>query len=125
MRHVSYWLFIFLFLYACVERFDLPDGSATRVIVVDGLVTAGAGPHTVHLFYSTQAGEDLDDPTPVGGAFMEIVNHLGNVFPMTEGSAGEYTASFTGIVGHSYKLRFVTNDGKAYESSFQRLMSAG
>jgi hypothetical protein len=120
--------FIFLFSDACIEKLELPLNDSELRIVVDGLVTDQPGPYTVNIFRTSPLQDKYTAPFPVNDAVAIISDDLGNQTRLTEVESGVYetdSATFKGVIGRKYKLSFTTNDGKAYESTFQKLSTAG
>lgn len=114
-------------LMACVE--EIPIGSFTyeRLLVVDANISNLAKTHEVRLFYTEPVGQSPDnEPNAVSEALVWIESSDGDVINFTEQAPGYYQspANFAGIVGKSYALFIVTNDGKKYQSSFEELAKA-
>ena len=105
--------------YSCVEPFDpkISDSNKT-FLVVDGSITTGAGPHTVHLSKSVSLEENN---VPITGASVSFEEENGNIVDLFEAASGSYqTSSIVGETGKKYKLRFV-HGGNQYESSWETI----
>lgn len=113
---------------ACVEPYPVPSQNISPHLVVDGLITDEAGPHTVTLTMSITLTDDPYAPNHVGGAQLSITDDLGNVIALNETSEGIYQttpASWHADPGRSYALKIRLNDGREYFSETQTVYPAG
>ena len=114
------FLFIGLFLNACVEQVDLDEyleSSPTGRLVVEGIITDDRKPHEIRL---TRTGRALPDDsyTSVSGADVSISDGT-LVYPLKESDSdrGVYrTDSISGEVNKTYTLT-VSLEGKVYQAS--------
>jgi hypothetical protein len=110
---------------SCIEELPLPNVKSAPLLVVDGLITQEAGPHTVQLFMtdSLLSGEYF----PVTNAKLAITNNLFKTDSLENQGNGHYTtkAGFTALMGKFYKLHIKLKDGRRYESEEQLLYPAG
>ncbi len=122
----SFLKFSFLFLAAgfllgsCqdVVELDLPEGE--QFLVVEGWITNENRPHDV-ILTTTAAYFDEADPAPVTGANVFIRDNEGMETLLTETGPGIYTYPDSGIVGRSYQLEIVLDNGKRYLSTYEEL----
>lgn len=109
-------IIILVVAVACVEAFDVKDGSAVDMLVVEGLVTNQLKRHQVLLSRATRVGDK--NIVRETGATVSLSDGSGNVIPLSEESPGVYeTAEFAAQAGNSYRLHIRTNNGKEYASS--------
>jgi hypothetical protein len=111
-------------LIGCVEPYETNSFKYEKVVVVDGLLTNGDGPHTINLSYTKPMNSDA--PNPIQGAEVWIVDDKGNRETFTESKSGVYvsSANYRGIAGRSYQLHFITPDGQQFRSSTETLMAS-
>lgn len=115
-----------LFLVACIEPFDakVPDGD--RPLVVDGLITDQPGPYEVQVYRSAQLNNPYDQREWSSGATVTLFDDEGNSEQLVEATPGHYhTATTQGVVGRSYYIQIMTEDGTTYESSQEKLVPVG
>ena len=123
-REIKFILILLLgSLASCIEEY-WPNISASdnKILVVDGMITNDPGPYTVKLSTSSS----IEDHTfnPVTDAIVQIIDNDGSSETLSEVNPGIYETSETGIqgvVGRSYKIIINTNEGKNYESEFEKL----
>ncbi|MFN8345300.1 MAG: DUF4249 domain-containing protein [Spirosomataceae bacterium] len=118
----SFLAFVHLvFLYACVETYDVDFQMNADLVTVDGFMTDQGG-DVITLSISHNKGDDSYS-IPLTGCKAEIIPGTGGVIPLTEVSEGNYSppANFRGKVGETYQLRFTTSAGKTYKSSAEKL----
>lgn len=101
-----------------VVELDLPEGE--EFLVVEGWITNQDRPHDV-ILTTTAAYFDDADPAPATGANVFIRDDAGMETLLAESSPGVYTYPDSGIVGRSYQLEIVLDNGKRYLSSFEEL----
>lgn len=100
-------------LSSCTKEIDLDLTDMSNKVVIEAIITEGAGPHTVQLTRSV--GFDQPNEFPgITNAIVTIADDAGNTEQLTEGSAGRYTTTTTnGAEGHTYHLN-VQVDGTTY-----------
>lgn len=126
MKPLFVILLVLVILDGCVDRLPLPEVTTQQKVIVDAMVTEGAGPHFVKLHVTSPIGTNLENATPLTNATVMISDNVGNMETLTQTSAGVYQSRvITGIVGRSYKLTFITAQNKRYESPFEEMHPAG
>src|SRR6267142_1779340 len=117
---------LFLMLDACIEPFNVKIAGNQQTIVVDGLITDQPGPYTVLLYKALPLDNEFHYPDWVMGASISIHDDLGNSETLTERTSGHYMSSvLQGVVGRSYHIGIVTQDGKTYESTPEKMLPVG
>ncbi len=123
-----YWLALVILLLfgliACEEDFNPELDDFDAVLVVDGSITDMPGPYTIKL--SLSSGIFEDDQQVVEDAIVEIIEEGGVRETLVENQPGNYITSINGIqgtAGKSYKLSIQLQNGKRYESEYQRMPS--
>ena len=120
-------LFLILVLgsNACIEPLELETEVSKQVLVVEGAITTGEGPHSVRLETSDQYGDVFTgNPQPVLGATVWIRDEAGNQQYLVEGTSGFYftDSDFKVEVNESYTLNISTSDGDWYISTPQKVI---
>jgi hypothetical protein len=111
----------------CEEPFDLELSDNPNLLVVDGTIHNLSGPYYVSLRYTTTYSftDSTDRSLPATGARVSINDDQGNVAALTEWQPGVYRTdslnTFRGMVGRSYSLDIITDDGKHYISSPEQI----
>jgi len=101
-----------------VVDLDLPEGE--RFLVVEGWITNEDRHHDVILTYTAAYFDDAD-PTPAAGATVFLRDDEGMEEVLDETSPGVYTYPDSGIVGRSYQLEILLENGERYLSTFELL----
>jgi hypothetical protein len=101
-----------------VVDLDLPEGD--RFLVVEGWITNENRPHDVILTYTAAYFDDAD-PTPVIGATVFLRDDEGMETVLDETSPGIYTYPDSGVVGRSYQLEILLENGERYISKYEFL----
>ncbi len=124
LRNTPLLSFLFLFLTACVEVYDVRYDLNADVVTVDGTVTNERG-LTVTLRISRSSGLNYY-AEPMRDCTVEVLAGNGTSVALTETSSGVYSApeTFQGQVGQTYRLRFKTSTGVTYESDPEQLTEA-
>jgi hypothetical protein len=119
-KYAFYFLAAAIVLSSCqdVVDLDLPEGE--EFLVVEGWITNENRPHEVKLT-TTAAYFDDADPAPVTGAGVFIRDDQGMERLLEETSPGIYTYPDSGVVGRSYQLEIVLDNGERFLSSFEKL----
>jgi len=129
MRSFLYSFLILILIYGCVEPFDLKSSSVIEKLVVDGEINDQPGPYKVKLFYSRNVldSENPDKRKEQGAIVWVEDDHGGKEYLQeVEGEPGTYvTSSLQGVVGKSYRLSFITSNGKQYQSEWQLMEPVG
>ncbi len=122
LKLLSLLVFVFLGISSCVTELGLEFFSYQRDVVVDGGFTNEEKVQEVRLSYAVPVG--IDSLIPLRGAKVWVEDDLGAVIDFVESSPGVYATpgALQGIEGRSYKLVFVTENGKRYQSTEETLM---
>ena len=110
----------------CTEIYIPNVNQDSSMLIVEGLITNGAGPFTIKLSQSVPF--DLDSTSvykPVSGAQVKIIAGKNISYQLTSAGNGIYNVPpvFKGTVGETYKLHIETADGNIYESNSQTLLA--
>ena len=113
----TYWIPFFIACAGCVDPIAFDVQSIKSQLVVDGSITNEAGPYVVSLFRTRQLKTDLDYRLPEVRAIVKIFSDAGEEETLVENPSGTYTTStIQGVIGRTYFLRIVTENGSTYES---------
>ena len=122
MRALSYIACIFLlglslFCSGCLDEISLDTTSGDQILVVDGTIYNGQGPHIVRLKRSGAFVQGADGvETPVSGGSVTITEVGGPSVTLSETEPGLYeTSAIQGVQGRSYILSIEVN-GESYRS---------
>lgn len=110
----------------CTEMYVPKVDSDTKALVVEGLITDGAGPFTIKLTEALPYASDSDAETSsVSDAKLSVSDDENHIYNLTNEGKGKYTlpSTFKAKAGNSYTLHIETSDGSIYESSPQKLLS--
>jgi hypothetical protein len=125
MRRSSSIIYVFLFLMACVSPYEI-NTSFHQQLVVEGLITDQPGPYQVKISRTVPIQNQTYTTDWVVDASVVIEDDQGNSETLVEMSPGNYyTKTFQGVVGRSYRVNIVTNDGSVYQSSSEKLLPVG
>ena len=117
---------LFLILDACIEPFNVKVPASQQAMVVDGLISDQPGPYTVLLYRALPLDNEFHYPDWVAGASISIYDDLSTSEALTESAPGHYvTSTLRGTVGRTYHIRIVTQDGKIYESTPEKMIPVG
>lgn len=111
-----------LFLNGCITPFIPQTNEDKKLLVVAGLITDQPVANTIKLSESIPLGI-RNVTNPVTGSIVTISDDLGNIFSLTEATAGIYVtnpANFQGVIGRFYTLHIKTNSAHnnlSYESN--------
>lgn len=110
---------------SCTEIYIPHVNPDTNALIVEGLITNGAGPFTIKL--SQTVPFDLDSASvsrPVSGAKLSVITGKSFSYPLIDTGNGTYKLppTFKTAIGDSYKLHIETADGNIYESNTQTLL---
>jgi len=133
-------VFFLMFIVSCIDPLDINIDEEVNVLIVEGAITTGPGPHKIRLSRSARYGGIFDGAVlPVNRALVSIRDSDGNNFPLTEESfrfssvpqparpnapgqetylTGVYatTNNFSAIVGNTYTLLIRRANGIEYTS---------
>lgn len=106
---------LFFVLLSCTKIINVDLNNAAPVVVIEGAIT-NETPAEVTISQSTNFSNRNVFP-PIIGATVQIKDGDGNVFPLTEITAGTYrNNALIGQSGKTYQLTVTTN-GKQYTAS--------
>ncbi|KYG76684.1 DUF4249 domain-containing protein [Roseivirga echinicomitans] len=120
------WLVVFI-TTSCIEELERTSFTYEKLLVVDANISDQVKAHEVRLTYTSPVDGDTDDLlNTVSGAAVWVEDDLGSRIDFLEQSAGAYFSpdNFAGEPGRSYALFITTNEGKQYQSSFEKLVQA-
>jgi hypothetical protein len=122
-KYIIISIFIIIGFNQCREPFSPDISKYENLLVVDGLITDQAGPHTVRLARSFSFDESF--PEPEEGAVIFVMDEEERVHPFLEDRPGTYLseADFRGSAGKKYRLIIQTLGGESYESEWVELKS--
>ena len=126
-REVWFLLASMLFLFSCVKEIKIENRTGERKLVVEGMITNEATPYSVRLSYLFE----LDNYIAIGeipyaeNANVQISDDAGNSTTMEYLGKGLYQTmdpDFIGVVGRSYAISIITEDGKSFVSKPEKLL---
>jgi hypothetical protein len=127
LQHILLILLIGLPFVSCSEIF-VPEVDQNReALVVQGLITDGAGPFCIILSKARPYNSDSTvKSTYVSNAVLNVTDSEGQTFGLTYQADGKYWLpdSFRAVAGRSYVLHITTGNGEVYESDPQKLMAS-
>jgi hypothetical protein len=125
MKFYFYILFIFsLFTFGCKEVYTPETDNATKVLVVDGLISNEEKAYSIRL--SAAVRFDSTGYLPEEGALVFVTDNLKNRYDFAYQGSGIYNSDpskFKPQIGVKYTLNIETKDKKIYKSSEQELLS--
>ncbi len=103
-------------MMGCVEPFTPQISNYADLMVVEAFITDQPSSHFVKLSRSYPISSRLSSPE--AGAMITLTSESGvkQLFQETSPGYYEFTTGFTPIVGESYILQIVSNDGKEFNS---------
>ncbi len=107
----------------CVDTIDLPGGVDISYVVINGQITNERKPYIITVSQSATNGELSEQK--ITGALVSIKSTDGAVEVLTEYQRGSYrtdSTQFIGIIGNSYVVEVVLDDGRIYQSSPEKLL---
>ncbi len=127
MKKIWFLVVLVILIDSCVDRIEYNAADAATQLVVDGSITDAPGPYTIKLT-RTRRVLDFTGAKTVSASKVVISDNAGNSEVLTEIYEGTFQTSPTGIrgvMGREYTLRVETRDGNVYESSPEKITSAG
>jgi len=121
-RHILI-LAVALILSSCIDPFDLDTENYDDVLVVDGMISSGLGPHSVIL--SKTGGIDSLNFQYYEGCTVRITDDEGSFVDLDELGEGVYQTKpleFEGVPGRKYSVFIETPEGKSYLSDPQLML---
>lgn len=115
------WISIFCaFLFGCIEPLDVETDRTAGILIINGRVTNGPGPHTVTI---SRTAEQNRVSIPEAGAAISLVDDQGNSFGFFQETPGTYVlpVGYASIFpGYSYRIRVELN-GQTYTSPLTKM----
>jgi len=125
-RNIYIYIFLLIFMAACVTPYYPDITKYENLYVVDGQITNLKGPYEVKLSktfkYNGSTGSKVTGD-PVTGAEVKIIENTGLEVQLKEIKAGVYSTvdtTFRGVLGNSYKIQIKVDD-QVFESDFETL----
>lgn len=122
---IDFLILIVSIFFGCIETYMPENTNSVKSVVVDALITDEKEEQVVILSQSTNLVSPIWEP--ISRANMVIVDKGNNIFefnesPQTKGVyEGVISREFL-IPGNAFKLSFITQNGKTYESNFEELL---
>ena len=110
-------LFVVFTLYTCIDPYAPKLKGYESLLVVDGLITDDISTYKIKLSRTIQEQDAI--PEEITGATVYITDDNGtNTFLSDKGNGIYYSDSteFNGIIGKTYVLHILMDDGNEYES---------
>lgn len=111
-------------LYRCIDPYTPVLKGYESVLVVEGLITDENASYIIKL--SRTLLEQTDTPAVVSDATVYITDEESNTVDLKNIGEGKYktdSLEFRGVVGKTYTLHILTNDGSLYESEPYTMLS--
>jgi hypothetical protein len=115
---------VYLLINSCITPFIPESNEYKELLVVEGLITDQYGINTVKLSKTLPLWERKRTAKPLKGCTVTISDEGGNLYQLTEKSAGTYitdSAKFQGNIGNKYVLHIKTNNPPLYNYSYESL----
>ena len=112
-------LIILTLIYGCIDPIELDISEELRILVVEGYISTGPGPHRIKLSKSAKYGDVFHGVIRNEvRADVWIRDNDGNVTILKEEGAGIYVTpvDWRAELNKSYTLNIITNDGTHYTS---------
>lgn len=125
MKFSQFFVSAIILLSSCVTPFDVKT-DFHQEIVVQGMITDQPGPYLIKISKTLSLNDELGKADVISGATVTIYDDLGNSETLRENSPGNYsTNSFQGVVGRSYWIKIIVDEGNIYQSSVEKLLPVG
>ncbi|MBN7810161.1 DUF4249 domain-containing protein [Algoriphagus sp. H41] len=111
---------------SCIDPYQVEVPEGEQLLIVEGTITSGPGPHAITLTRSATYGSDYEGfIRPVQRAIVSLRDDQGGTVLLTESQTakGSYftDAAFRAEVGRTYTLLIQTSDGKLYSSAPEKV----
>jgi hypothetical protein len=120
------YLFTSIIVLSCIEPYEhnFIEETENSLLVVDAILTNEIKTHTVKLSYTTSL--ESEDLILAKGATVTIESGNGEIVNLTESQPGNYVtdSTYAGMIGESYILRVITENGNEYLSTAESLNEA-
>ena len=113
-------LILLTLIYGCIDPIELDISEELRILVVEGYISTGPGPHRIKLSKSAKYGDIFTAVIKSEvGADVWIRDNDGNVTFLTEVSPGTYFTpdDWRAELHKSYTLNIITSTGTQYTST--------
>jgi len=142
-------VFLLMFFVSCIDPINIDIDSDLGILIVEGAITTGRGPHKIRLSQSARYGNNVFEGSvlPVTNASVIIRDSDGNNFLLTEEDfrfvafrppawpnadgqetylTGVYatTNDFSAVAGETYTLLITTREGIEYISLPEKVIPA-
>jgi len=108
---------IVITLCTCIDPYSPKLNGYESLLVVEALITNEKVPYEVKLSRTTEGIYSM--PTKVNDALVTVSDETGNKTILKNSGDGSYitdTTVFSGVIGKTYTLNIVTDDGQEYKS---------
>ena len=115
---------VLLLIGGCIDPLQVTLNSEIPLVIF-GEITDQPGPYSVSI-YTGQPVDRMVASTFITAASVTISDDNGTTEELTKKSAGVYvTKTLQGVVGRTYTLKVVLEDGSTYESSGDKMLPVG
>jgi hypothetical protein len=104
---------------SCINELDVNTSSGENLLVVEGSISTGPGPHTILLSRTAKFGNIFEGfAGPVEEATVVIREASGRIFQLSETQEGVYQTAptFSAEIGNTYTLIITTREGTTFQS---------
>jgi len=118
-------IFILILLIGCIDPIAVDIQQEKKILVVEGYISTGPGPHRINLSKSAKFGDIFTGVIrPEEGADVWVRDNEGKVTLLSESNPGVYETpvGWKAILGNSYTLNVVTNVGVRYTSLAEKVI---
>jgi hypothetical protein len=123
----KYTIILFFLITSCIEPIEVNiQGEGSNLLVLEGGITTGLGPHTIELTRTAKYGSIFDGVIKrESGALVSVRDSNGEITFLSEENDGVYQTepTFRGEVGKSYILQIETTDGDKFNSIPESIVS--
>jgi hypothetical protein len=120
------YFFLSIIVLSCIEPYEhnFIGETENSLLVVDAILTNEIKTHTVKLSYTSSL--ESEDLILAKGATVTIESENGEIVNLTESLPGNYVtdSTYAGMIGESYMLRVITENGNEYLSTKETLNEA-
>ncbi len=126
MRIFIHIIIFSLLIQACKKPYDDPPIQESKsCLVVECTITNEPPPYTVLISKSVPYNSNLNPPK-ITGAIITINDDIGNIenvieYPKHSGIYQTLATGMRGQIGRSYKIKINLQDGKNYESDWEKI----
>ena len=116
MNHKLLYILFLFSISSCIDQIDFSEERRGGQILIDGRISDDTGPHEVNLRRTTESARIT---FPEINATIYLKDDAGNEVLFFEVADGKYLTeegAIQGIIGRSYHITILTNDGTEYIS---------